>query len=566
MDTDKRRVLSSVAVGQSPFAVALSPDRRRLWVTDGGSADTAGACVSVIDVENAAQPRVVKSVRIAAGAASPSGVTVTADRAYISHAGLDIIAVINSTTLEMEREIPLRIPGLESYRGIMPAGSLFNETTGWLLVAEAGINAVGVIDTRRMELIGHIPAAWFPTRLVQHEDLIFVACAKGYGTGPNATRRGFEVGEFFGERRRGAMVAFPIPDPDELAPLTLAVLTNNGFVKRDQAAPALPPAIEHVVLIVKEGRTYDEIMGDIVRAANGTVNGIPVLARFGMSGIVNHRRGELQTRLGLRYVKVTPNHHGIAQRFSFGDNFYADSEGSADGHRWLFDSYPDVLSELRLMLAGSKAQPSAPLGGGAFWRHLEKHDVPFRVFTDTLGTSIPDQTRASKFIREIEEAYSKTGKDLPRMLLLSLPNDFMARVRPEAGYPFEGSYVADNDYALGRVVEYLSRSKWWPKMAIFVTESSADGPDHIDSHRTVLLVASPYARRSHATHVNTSFPGLRKTILRLLRLPPMSLYDAAAADLAGCFTAEPDLEPYKALPVPKELFDPETATGSESAR
>jgi hypothetical protein len=141
----------------------------------------------------------------------------------------------------------------------------------------------------------------------------------------------------------------------------------------------------------------------------------------------------------------------------------------------------------------------------------------------------------------------------------------MARPRPEDGYPFEASYVADNDYALGRIVEYLSHSQWWPKMAIFVTEDDAQGGvDHVDSHRTVLLVASPYARRNYASHVNSSFPGLLKTVFRLLRIPPLNLYDATAADLSDCFTDEPDATPYKVLPVPKELFDPATVREAQA--
>ena len=176
--------------------------------------------------------------------------------------------------------------------------------------------------------------------------------------------------------------------------------------------------------------------------------------------------------------------------------------------------------------------------------------------------NVPDQFRASQFIKEIDELYVKPGQPLPRLLFIHLPNDHTASPRPDDGYPFSASFVADNDFALGRIVEYLSHSAWWPKMAIFVTEDDAQGGvDHIDAHRTIFLALSPYAKRNYVSHVNSSFPGLLKTVLRLLRLPPLNLFDATAADLADCFQAAPDLEPYKARMVPAEVFEPEKAKG-----
>jgi hypothetical protein len=120
--------------------------------------------------------------------------------------------------------------------------------------------------------------------------------------------------------------------------------------------------------------------------------------------------------------------------------------------------------------------------------------------------------------------------------------------------------VLDNDYALGRIVEYLSRSRWWPQMAIFVTEDDAQGGvDHVDSHRSLLLMASPYARRNYASHANASFPAILKTVFRLLRLPPLNLYDATAADLSPLFALTPDLEPFELQPVDLEIFNPKLA-------
>jgi hypothetical protein len=169
--------------------------------------------------------------------------------------------------------------------------------------------------------------------------------------------------------------------------------------------------------------------------------------------------------------------------------------------------------------------------------------------------NIPDQYRASQFIAEVQAM-----KTLPRLIFIHLPNDHTAKERPAAGYPAEASYVADNDLALGRILEFLSHTQWWPKMAVLVTEDdSQSGVDHVDSHRTILLVASPYAKRDYTSHVNTSFPGLLKTAFWLLRLPPLNLYDAAASDLRDCFGTAADAAPYTALPVDPALFDPSKA-------
>jgi hypothetical protein len=373
-----------------------------------------------------------------------------------------------------------------------------------------------------------------------------------------------------------------------------------------------------VVLIVKESRSYDEMLGDAPAAANGPAMGAPGLARFGANGYVDGRR----KRLSLRGVDVAPNHRAIARQWSFSDNFYSEADGSAGGHHWLTGAYPNpwVESSLlavstdgkdfragagagagapgRLAFAGRAAsvQPEDLPEAGGIWGHLERHGVSFRNFGEGFelagaaegvgleptgvrfltnipmpealyrntsrtypgfNVHIPDQYRASSFIREIEERYAKTGAALPQFLYVSLPGDYLAPARPEDGYPYEESFLADNDYALGRILEYLSHTKWWDQMAVFVTEASAEGGyDHIDARRTVLLCAGPWAKRNYVSHTNTSIPGLLKTIFRLLGVPPLNLFDAAAADLSDCFAASPDPAGYRVRAVDKRLFEP----------
>jgi len=669
IDTKAKRIASSVRVGRLPFAMALSPDGKRVWVANLGMFEYKAApgadperpretglpfpafgfpskealaelgdpnvpesnSVAVVNVEDPLRPVVEKYIRTGHpfgggvhGGSSPSGIIATADRVFVSNANHDSITVIQAKTGQIEKELQLAIPGLIEYRGILPIGLAYDTASGHLLVACAGINAVAVIDTKQWAVLAFLPTAWFPTRIAFREGQVWVSCAKGHGTGPNASRRGAEPDSFHGSRRRGSITSFPMPDADEFPKLTAQVFGANGFFPRKEPPRQLPSQIEHVVLIVKENRTFDEVLGDLEKASNGLVNGIPILARFGRYGRINNLRGELQTRLGLRNLNVTPNHHALAQRFAFSDNFYADSEVSVDGHHWLVGSYPNAWTESSLMASyggqkdfrlssapgrllfaesNSSLHPEEQLEAGALWHHLERHKITFRNYGEGFelagsteggglaptgarfltnvpmpdplyrntsrrypgyNTNIPDQYRAKVFIEEIEELYAKPDKPLPGLLYIHLPNDHLARARPEDGYPFEASFMADNDYALGRIVEYLSHSKWWPKMAIFVTEDDAQGGvDHIDSHRTVLLVASPYAKKDYVSHVNASFPGILKTAFRLLKIPPLNLYDATAADLADCFTDEPDLAPYKALPVPSEVFEPENAKEAE---
>ncbi|MCC6859762.1 MAG: bifunctional YncE family protein/alkaline phosphatase family protein, partial [Bryobacterales bacterium] len=665
IDTDQHRIVASLRLGRLPFAISLSPDGRRAYVTNIGMFEYQGVpgadpkqaretglpfpafgfpseearqgavretargpvkvpglgglnvreanSVAVVNLEDPAAPRVEAFIPTGlpvggavAGGSSPSGIVAAADRVYVSNAHNDSITVIDAKTNQVAGEIPLRIPGLENLRGILPIGLALDPQSGRLLAAEAGINAVGVIDTRQVRVLGHLPVGWFPTRVVLDRGSVYVSNAKGHGVGPNADRAGnpIQTETFLSVLRRGTVSIFPLPAEAELARHTGRVMALNGFLPAAKpAALPLPEAVRHVVLIVKENRTFDEVFGDLAKASNGPVRAAGTLARFGRQGYVDGGG----RRLSLQKVNVTPNHHAMADRWAFSDNFYADSEVSVDGHHWLVGSYPNAWTESslmaayggqkdfrfpttapgRLLFAGSNSSvhPEEVLEAGAIWHHLDRHGVSFRNYGEGFelagadegpgleptgarfltnmpmpdplyrntsrrypmyNMNIPDQYRATAFIEEIEENHVKGGEPFPRFIFIHLPNDHMARPRPDDGYPYQASFVADNDYALGRIVEYLSNTKWWREMAVFITEDDAQGGrDHVDAHRTVLLVAGPYVKKNYVSHRNASFPGLLKTIFRLLGLPPLNLFDAAATDLSDCFTGTPDFTPYR---------------------
>ncbi len=368
--------------------------------------------------------------------------------------------------------------------------------------------------------------------------------------------------------------------------------------------------IKHIVFISKENRTYDEVFGQVKGG-----DGDPTIARYG----VNQSFANRAKTDSVSGVDVMVNHLALAERFAISDNFYVDSDHSADGHRWLVNTYPNEWVETsvaasyggkRSMREGSKAPGNLALVGatgaiypedyneaGSIWEHFERNGVNFfnfgfgmelaPAFSDstmkytgvkylvnfpvpgplydhssrqyaTNNMAIPDQFRADQFMKEFNEKWVGEGKVLPQVLTVILPNDHGAGDRPHAGYPFRESYMMDNDLALGRIVEFLSHTPYWKEMAIIVTEDdSQDGVDHVDAHRSILMVISPYAKRNHVGHQHYSFGSIFKTFWHLLGIPYLNQYDAGATDLAELFTIDPDFTPYSAFPVDKRVFDPQ---------
>jgi YVTN family beta-propeller protein len=620
IDAKSRQVVASVRVGRLPFALTLSPDRRTLYVTDVGiheyhvlpkplqfppppltNTDAPQSdSLAIVDVSTPAAAKLVGFVRTGI---SPSGVIATADRVFVSNAGDDSIVEVDAKSQAIVNRITITIPGLEQFRGVIPLGMAFDETSGWLYVAEAGINAVGVIDTRERRVLGHIPTAWYPTRVAIDDGEVLVANSKGHGVGADAPTEYSLRGSLLpSQLYQGTVSIFPLPGAKDLPAPTATVMRANGFAPQRPSLPSPPTGVRHVVLVVKGNRSYDEILGGLAGASNGNAMGDAGLARYGIAGVVD---GGHQ-RFSIKDVHVTPNHQAIARQWAFSDNFYADSDGPIDGHHWLTGVYPNAWTESSLLAAygdmkdfrvGSAAgrlafpgsatsvEPEDVSAGGTLWSHLAKHGISFynfgegldlpgaagRVVTDMpmpaelysrtsheypgFNSAISDQDRASVFIREMEEKFGKPGSDLPQFLFVYLPGDAGGASRTDGGYAYKESYVADNDLALGRIMQFLSGTKWWKETTVFVTEASAlGGIDHINANRTVLLAAGPWVKRSHVSHVNTSFPGLLKTIYWLLGLPAQNLFDASAADLQDCFASQPDFEGYRVVKGDPRIF------------
>ncbi|MGO9012887.1 MAG: alkaline phosphatase family protein [Bryobacteraceae bacterium] len=513
------------------------------------------------------------------------------DRLYVANSNSDTISVINTKTNSLLENIPIQ-PFERKVAGVAPEALAVSKDGQHLYAACAGLNAVAVVALRsgssdRVE--GLIPTAWYPDHIALSPDGNYLAVSTLLGVG-SGWRRGQNEHKRYVHAYRGTLHVIPIPDPAQLAGYTAAVGENNRLGLRNgaKARPAVaarattplpvpmragdPSLIDHVVYIVKENRSYDQYFGDL-----GKGNGEPTLQQFGDD--------------------VVPNQRKLAREFVLLDNFYANGGNSADGHQWVtqasetdytywpgyggrsypkngddplayassgflwdnallrnrtFEDYGEFVGNLpgmhRLKLLddyknGADFQgtfqtvaPIAPLN-----RYLVK-DFP------AYSLDVPDVVRARIFLRHIKQW--ETSGQMPNLVLVQLPSDHTSGTKP--GFSTPKACFADNDLAVGQIVEGLSQSKFWKSTLILIVEDDAqDGLDHVDGHRTVALAISPYIRRGAIDSTFYSQVSFVKTIELILGLPTMSLFDLIANDMRNSFQMTPDLTPYTAE-VPKQ--------------
>lgn len=599
--------------------------------------------VFAINLEDAANPKVVAKIKTghlvgalvegipAVGGSSPNSIVATNEYVFVSNGTNDNISVISIEKDSIVNTIYLKPDDrIKQFRGVIPFGLALSPDQKRLFVAESGINAIGVINVADQKVLGHIPSGWFPSKVEVSNDgkKLFITNAKGFGSGPNggATFKMGSEGSYIGSLMKGTVQVLDIPNEEQLKVMTEQVISNNfKFTKvsdpiyknrENNPIPLYPgekaSPIKHIVFISKENRTYDEIFGQLKKG-----NGDATIARYGENAsFKNNKKTD-----SVFNVTVMPNHLSLARQFSISDNFYVDADVSADGHRWLVNTYPNEWCETataasyggnRSFKPESKAPGIFAMNGaagaiypedyneaGSMWDHLERNNIDFYNFGfsimfepalykseykytgikqfvnytmpqplfnrtskmyPTYNTAIPDQFRIDQFKKEFDEKWM-TGKDfLPEIITVIIPNDHGAGDRPEAGYPFKESYMADNDLAVGRIVEYLSRTPYWKDMLIVITEDDAqNGVDHIDAHRSVLMLISPWVKRDYVSKVHYSFGSLFKTFWNILGVPYLNQYDAGATDLSDFFTNTPNYTPYNALEIDPQIFDPQKA-------
>ena len=673
-----------VGTGRYPFGLALSPDGSRLYLTNTGlfeyrtipgvgggehpagglrfppfgypsEAARKGAVVAgkrvpglgtensdegsslwTVDVHEPAHPVVTAKLRLGdrisdslgatIGGAAPTGVVATEDAVYVALAHEDSVAKTSADGKRVLAEAALSpFTGAQfedaqhkPLRGVMPSGIAVHGDR--VYVAESGINAVAVLDTKTMRVMEHIPVGWNPAAVAVDADgkNLLVVNAKGKGAGPNGgTRHDPHAPTYIGSLELGSVSVIPLSSSGDAEQMTRRVVALNSTNIAEH--PKLPQ-LQHCFLVIRENRTFDEVLGDLPG-----VNGDGSLARYGVDGwaAADDDAGHKQVTSPERmHLKVTPNLHTLAGRFAISDNYYVDSDVSADGHRWVVGMNPTPFFNTawtsnyggrrhedarakepgrRALFGGSDGpMPEDEPQFGSLWEHvaaggqnapgvlnygegleIEGNDeragaepvgqrlllnapVPTPVFesTDrrfpTFNLGIPDQMRVSEFEQDFNRRLA-TGK-VPGLIVIRLPNDHTAEPRPADGYPYRASYVADNDLALGRIVEFLSKTSIWEDSALFVTEDDAQGGvDHVDAHRSILLVASPWVKRGVVAHGHSSMGSIIKTIDELLGLGPLNLEDALAGDLAEMFDTVPHVEPFKAAPADPRIFVPAKA-------
>ncbi len=566
-------------------------------------------------------PRVTARLRLGSkiagdvvGGAAPMGLAVGEDGVYVSLAHEDAVAVLSldgtrqtgAVALSPFSPETLHEPQAEQLRGVMPSGLALCGNR--LYVAEAGINAVAAVDTKALRVIAHMPVGWFPSAVTCAADAksLYVVNTKGRGAGPNggAQFHPGNTGSYIGQREFGSLSVLPLPAPGNDASATEQVISNNLAALRGGASL---PRLGHVFLIIRENRTFDEILGDLPGA-----DGDPALTRWGLHGWREDAAND-------RTLQVTPNAHALAQRFATSDRFFVDSDVSADGHRWVVGAAETPWFHLawtsnyggrRTGDPMSKAPGRRALGGGAdapmpedepqfgtLWEHVAhggltirnygeglevegsqeiagsepegqrlvlNAPVPMPIFASTdrayptFNLGIPDQYRYEEFARDFRELLAKNN--VPSLVVIRLPGDHTAKPRLGDGYPDTASYVADNDLALGKIVDLVSHSAIWKDTAMLVVEDDAQGGvDHLDAHRSVMLAISPWVRPGMISHRHTSMGSLQKTAYQLLGLGPLNLEDALAANLSDMFTSTPDLRPFTAVPADTRVFDPARA-------
>ena len=580
-DPDAKPAAKKVAepakdLGAFPYVCLLEPGGKRAFVSLWNR-----AAIAVIDLEkNAVVATWPTAEHPTEMVLSPKG-----DALYVACANSTKVSVLDPATGGgLQTMVCALYPQAPS--GNTPNSLALTPDGEMLFVANADANnlaAFNVTDRANALPLGFIPTGWYPTsvRFNKLDSRLYFANGKGLVSKPNRSGPNpmaplaNNLGEYIGGLYRGTLGILDVPTPEKMAAFTKTAYAcsplqrDNAVRSEDIAADnpiprklGDPSPIKYCLYIVKENRTYDQVLGDI-------------------------KEGNGEAELCLFPEPITPNHHKLAREFVLLDNTYVDGEVSADGHEWTMGAYATDFVE-KIWPLSYRGSPRKTFGypsegnldsiarpsGGYLWNRCIEAKVSYRTYGEWVSNGkknpdgtfedskptvpelagrfdpkfrgydldYPDVKRAERFISELQR-FEKLG-EMPRMQVLRLPNDHTSGT--VVGKPTPRAMVADNDLALGMVIEALSQSKFWKETAVFVIEDDAqNGPDHVDAHRVTALVISPYTKRKFVDSSLYSTTSMLRTMELILGLKPMSQFDAAARPMYHSFTAKPDLTQYK---------------------
>jgi DNA-binding beta-propeller fold protein YncE len=599
IDLETGRVRLTRPLEAEPYTVLPAPDGRRVYVSLWG-----GAKVLALDATT------FEPVGQVAVGGHPNALALSKDgqRLFVACANTNRVWALDASTLTAREQISVT-PFRNAPPGTTPNALAVSPDGETLAVANADNNTVALVDIERpgsSEVEGFVPTGWYPTSVAFDAEgrRLFVLSGKGLTgqanpRGPNVLTPAAD-GQYIGQLLQGAVSMIDVPDAPALAAHTAKVIAISAYTDAKKLTPAGAPArspiprrvgdrspIQHVFYVIRENRTYDQVLGDL-----GVGNGDPTLTIFG--------------------EEVTPNAHALARQFVLLDNFFVDAEVSYDGHAFSTGAYAtDVVEKLWPTNYGRRGGVYLSEGGfgdrnpygnlsapsdGYLWDFATRAGVSVRSYGEfaqwagpagpdgvrrvqesvpglkglvhptypPYDLSIPDNQRIDIWLEEFRRYETQGG--LPRLNIIRLGNDHTYGTRP--GVPTPRSMVAENDRALGRLVEAISRSRFWSTSAIFVLEDDAqNGPDHVDSHRSPAFVISPYTRRGAVDSTLYTTSGMLRTMELILGLPPMSQYDAAATPMYNAFQNRAVLSSYRALParIPLDERNAANAWGAEAS-
>ena len=566
INTTTKEIIKQAPLGAQGYTCLLSPDKATLYISVWG-----GAKVMVYDV---AREEIKDSI---VTGRNPNDMCLTSDGKYLFAAcSIDnSVSVIETSGMRVAETLNAGLypGGLSGSTTNSVALSGDNKT---LYIANADNNCLAVFDVSipgKSSSRGFIPTGWYPTCVRVQKNSMLVLNGKGDHSSPNpqgprpikkSGESSYKKGnkhndQYIGGLFKGTMSVIPVPDKKKLALYSEKVYANTPYTRDKETVAAGaennpipmkkggPSPIKHIFYVMKENRTYDQVLGDV---ANG--NGDTSLVLFGKN--------------------VTPNQHALAGQFVLLDNFYVDAEVSADGHNWSMAAYANDYVEKTWPTnyggrggtydyAANKdiALPKA----GFLWDYARRAGITFRDYGEFIDDDgvlhLPDLTKNmcpqypgwNLSIRDVErEKIWEHDFDsllaqnaVPALNIVYLPSDHTAGLGKKSRTPY--AFVSDNDLALGKLVEHLSQSTVWKDCAVFVLEDDAqNGSDHVDAHRSIAFVAGPFVKRNFTDHTMYSTTGMLHTIELILGLPPMSQYDAGAMPMYRSFTPTANFSGY----------------------